>query len=133
MIHVIEATQHFLQGDAAGWKAVWSHDDDVTLFGGRGAYERGWAQLAPRFDWIAATYAESRDFASENISTVVGADLAYAVGIERSRMRFQGREDFGPVVLRVTHIYRRGDDGWKLVHRHADSLVEVKDTREIYP
>ena len=26
--------------------------------------------------------------------------------------------------LRVTHVYRLEDDRWKIVHRHADPLVE---------
>jgi ketosteroid isomerase-like protein len=44
---------------------------------------------------------------------------AYTVGFERSRVSFEG----GPqrdMVVRVTHIYRRIDGDWKVVHRHAD-------------
>ena len=40
-------------------------------------------------------------------------------GFERSH----GSVDGGPprdTVLRVTHIYRRIDGDWKLMHRHAD-------------
>src|SRR5271166_1284122 len=43
----------------------------------------------------------------------------YTVGFERSHVSF----DNGPprdMVLRVTHIYRRTDGEWKLIHRHAD-------------
>ena len=46
-------------------------------------------------------------------------DLGYTVGFERSRVSFEG----GPprdMVVRVTHIYRRIDGDWKVVHRHAD-------------
>jgi ketosteroid isomerase-like protein len=25
-----------------------------------------------------------------------------------------------PITLRVTHVYRREDGEWKIVHRHAD-------------
>ena len=45
--------------------------------------------------------------------------LAYTVGFERSHVSVDG----GPLhdmTLRVTHIYRRIDGHWKLIHRHAD-------------
>jgi ketosteroid isomerase-like protein len=29
--------------------------------------------------------------------------------------------------LRVTHVYRHGNDGWLLMHRHADPLVRPID------
>ena len=52
---------------------------------------------------------------------VVGSsgDLAYTVGFERSHVSVDGgpRHD---QTLRVTHIYRRIDGEWKLIHRHAD-------------
>ena len=28
------------------------------------------------------------------------------------------------MVLRVTHVFRKKDGQWKLVHRHADRLVD---------
>jgi ketosteroid isomerase-like protein len=45
--------------------------------------------------------------------------------IEKGRLfeRSHGSVDGGPpgdMTLRVTHIYRRIDGVWKLVHRHAD-------------
>jgi ketosteroid isomerase-like protein len=53
--------------------------------------------------------------------TVVASsgDLAYTIGFERSHVSVDG----GPprdAVLQVTHIYRRIDGDWKLMHRHAD-------------
>jgi len=46
-------------------------------------------------------------------------DLAFTVGYEDTEVRI----DAGPPVcmtLRVTHILRRVDGEWRLVHRHAD-------------
>ena len=43
--------------------------------------------------------------------------------IERQHGRGAGRPD-QDISLRVTHIYRRVDDDWHLVHRHADPFVD---------
>jgi ketosteroid isomerase-like protein len=46
-------------------------------------------------------------------------DLAYTVGFERGEVRVDGGEPF-TMVIRVTHVLRRFDGRWWLVHRHAD-------------
>jgi len=33
------------------------------------------------------------------------------------------------MVIRVTHIYRRLDNQWKLLHRHADFLLRISARR----
>jgi ketosteroid isomerase-like protein len=55
------------------------------------------------------------------IAAGVSGDLAYTVGYEHSLVSRDG----GPVTpnrLRVTHVYRREDGEWKIVHRHGDGL-----------
>ena len=47
--------------------------------------------------------------------------MAYIVGYEHSSVSVDG----GPVeviMIRVTHVYRREDGAWKVVHRHGDFL-----------
>ncbi len=55
----------------------------------------------------------------ELVAAEVSGGLAYLVGYEHSSFSV----DVGPVeanTLGVTHIYRREDGAWKLVHRHGD-------------
>jgi ketosteroid isomerase-like protein len=47
-------------------------------------------------------------------------DMAYTLGFERFNGSIAGRL-VEPVAVRVTHIYRREDGEWKVVHRHGDN------------
>ena len=54
-------------------------------------------------------------------ATSVGGsgDLAYTIGYEHITVSMDGGP-VAPLTLRVTHLYRREDGEWKIVHRHAD-------------
>ncbi|HVL94718.1 MAG TPA: nuclear transport factor 2 family protein, partial [Solirubrobacteraceae bacterium] len=66
---------------------------------------------------------DGEDLAFDVISSYETADLAYEVAIQGGRMRLGGSPELVAVSLRVTSIFRREDDGWKLVHRHADPIT----------
>jgi ketosteroid isomerase-like protein len=124
MVKDLEAVgQHFYAGDAASMKALWSHADDVTIFGAWGAYEQGWEQVGPRLDWAAARFREGRGVV-EPLSMGMSGDLAYVISLERSEVRVVGSDELRPMTLRVTHLYRREDGSWKIFHRHADAISE---------
>ena len=55
----------------------------------------------------------------EDIVSFESGDLAYTVGFERGEMSVDAK-DSTSMTIRVTHIYRRIDGEWFLVHRHAD-------------
>lgn len=115
---------NFANGDAQPFAALWSHADDVTLFGGFGAGQLGWSEVATRIDFAAARF-RSGELTYEPMSSSTSGDLGYAVGIERGRATVVGQDEPGELVLRVTHLFRREDGEWKIIHRHADPLSTV--------
>lgn len=75
----IAANRDFIRGNPEPLKRLYSHGDDITIFGG---LARGWAETAPRLDWAAAQFA-SGSVEEKDLSVIVGADLACTVTIER--------------------------------------------------
>ena len=59
----------------------------------------------------------------EEISRFHTDDLGYVIWLERGEVRLAEREAMAPSSLRVTMIFRREDDTWKVVHRHADPIT----------
>jgi len=114
----LDAMHEVVKGNAGPMKALYSHRDDVTMCGAWGGHERGWEQVAARWDWAAARCAAGPPggVTHEVVALTEAADMAYAIIIERRVL---------PAVseLRMTQVFRREDGEWKPVHRHADTLV----------
>ena len=119
----LSAERALHNGDLAPRLETWSRHDPVTLFGAAAPSRRGWRDVRPVFEWLATTFTACDDYAFELIAGDAAGDLAYTVGIER----YCAKTSSGATVqnaLRVTHIYRREDDRWKIVHRHGDHVPE---------
>jgi ketosteroid isomerase-like protein len=117
------ATDALVKGDPEAKKKLFSRRDDVTLAHPLGPPARGWNQVEKTLERAASQLREGEPIAFERISEYATADLAYIVEIERNRMKVGGASEMGLVSLRVTTIFRREDDGWKIVHRHADPIT----------
>jgi ketosteroid isomerase-like protein len=79
--------------------------------------------VSATLDRAALNYRDGEAIGFENVSTVVGDDLAYVVEIESYRARVGGGAELVPVAVRVTTAFRREDGAWKVVHRHADPIT----------
>ena len=123
-----EAQARFLTGDPTLWKQNASQREDATILGGFGGFEKGWAEIGPRYDWASSQYKESgAKLKTEYISTIVSGDLAFTVAIERQQeVRLGGQGTPTQRALRATQIFRKEEGAWKLLHRHADPLTEKK-------
>jgi ketosteroid isomerase-like protein len=121
----------FIQGDPEPQKQLWSRRDDVTLANPLGPPAKGLERVFTAMDSAAAGIREGEGLTFEVISSYETADLAYEVGIQGGRMKFGDSPDMVAVALRVTTIFRREDDGWKLVHRHADPITTPRPVESL--
>ncbi len=116
---VDDALRAMWRGDPEPYMALWAHRDDVTLMGALGPVERGWRDVGETFRWVGAKFKDGSESTIERIAVGESGDLAYSIGYERRTARL----DDGALeerTLRVTHLYRRIEGLWCLIHRHAD-------------
>ena len=104
-------------GDPEPRLALWTRDDPVTVFGAD-LNGFGWAEVEPLFKTVASWFSDSEAYEFEVIAAGASGDLAYTVGYERNRVKVEGVPT--TYTLRVTHVYRREDGGWRILHRHGD-------------
>lgn len=116
----IDAEEAFVHGDPGPRMELWSRRDPVTLFGAIGMSESGWEKLSQTFSWVASRFSNVNDFRFDVEVVDVSGDMAYTLGFEPFNGSIAGRP-VEPVTVRVTHIYRREDGEWRIVHRHADN------------
>jgi ketosteroid isomerase-like protein len=108
-------------GDTSAIRALYAHTSDATSFYGWGGYEKGWEEVARRWDWAGQQF-QGGTVAYENITTVATAELAYTTDIETFKVRMAGMDQPTQWSNRVTHVFRLIDGEWRLLHRHANRL-----------
>lgn len=117
------AQRELQSGNAAAYKAIWSRSDDVTLIGGfGGGVERGWPKISQRIDWVASQFSNGTN-TIERLVTRSNEKLGYVVQVEHIRFQVPGQAKESTRDYRVTMLFLHEPDGWKLVHRHADSQM----------
>ncbi|MDP9274838.1 MAG: nuclear transport factor 2 family protein [Chloroflexota bacterium] len=121
--HYHAAADEFAKGNPEPVKAVYSRRDDVTLANPFGPAVRGWNQVSEALDYASSRFRDGEVTDVESIAKYVTPDLASILELERWKAKVAGRKDVSPFDLRVTSTFRREDDTWKLVHRHADPIT----------
>lgn len=121
----------FISGNPHVQKPLWSRRDDVTLANPLGPPAKGFDGVWAAADRAAQQISDGEGYTFDPISWVETADLAYEVGLERSRARLAGAAEKVPIGLRVTTVFRREDEGWKIVHRHADPITDARSLQSV--
>ena len=125
------ALDAFFKGDADALKPLFSHHEDVSLANPFGPARRGWREVEDTMERAAANYRDGEVVGFERVSEFVTPELGYIVEVEHYQAKVGGGDEVRPVSLRCTIVFRREDDGWKIVHRHADSITTPRAAESV--
>ena len=115
------------QGDFAADDSAYRQADDMTIFGPFGGPGPAPGAVTPEQMRVGQAAISAQFHGGEGscelVRTIVEGDLVIVVLIERSMVSFKAFSTPQPWVLRTTQVFRKTDDGWTRLHRHADPLV----------
>jgi ketosteroid isomerase-like protein len=117
------AARSFSRGDPEPVKALYSHQEDVTLANPFGPAVRGWGKVSAALDFASSRFSEGGVEDFEIIASYRSGDLVTMLATERWQARVGDRPEAERFELRVTSTLRREDGEWKLIHRHADPIA----------
>jgi ketosteroid isomerase-like protein len=117
-----KAAQTYLDGDLRTYADLARHADDYILlppFGGDP--RRGFDASDEAVEWTARTF-RGGEANLEVFATYASGELAILVAVERQHGTVGELPD-QDWSLRITLVFRREEQEWRLVHRHADPLA----------
>jgi ketosteroid isomerase-like protein len=117
------ALNRTLDGDSGQMEQIWSHGSDVSAMHPFGSRSLGWEEVRGGWEQAAQAFSGGQVALDEMAVFPISEDAAYTLGTEHGQARI-GEETVG-IDWRVTNIYRREADGWKIVHHHTDFSKEV--------
>ena len=121
---VREAAGALIQGDARRYFELVDEAPDFTLMPPTGGPTRHGPDTSPAgIEALESFFAGDGEADFELEQSHASGDLAVLVGVERQHGVVGGLppQDWS---LRVTLVFRREGSDWRLVHRHADALVQ---------
>lgn len=117
------ASVGFLNGDLGDMLDMAALEDPSTFFPVNGGAVSGaervndvHRQSGRKFS-SGTAWVEMLQFGSD-------VEMGFWAGIVHADVVLRGETESRSVKLRMTEVFRRNEQGWKLVHRHADRMVD---------
>jgi ketosteroid isomerase-like protein len=117
------ALNRTLDGDSSPMEEIWSHGSDVSAMHPFGSRSLGWEEVRAGWEQAAQAFSDGQVALDDMVVVPISGDAAYTLGTEHGQAKV-GDASIG-IDWRVTNIYRREADGWKIVHHHTDFSKEV--------
>lgn len=117
------AARAYCSGDAKPLGDLATQRLPATFFGPRGGHTDGAEAVRGRYEGDVAAFRPGGETHFEVLHQAEGDGVAYWVGLQHATVRLGDNPEPTRMTLRISEIFRREGASWKLVHRHADSLV----------
>jgi hypothetical protein len=121
----------WVNGDSRPYEELFAHDKELTFtppFGGEPL--QGWETIGIRMSRAAKAFQRGT-CQLELVHATITKEIVCLVMVERNEVTFAGHDNPRKWVLRVTQIYRLDGDEWRVIHRHADPLIDRRSLDEI--
>lgn len=117
-----EGNAALMRGDLAAYYDLIPHSPTFLLMNPFGGAPKTGTDRSSEAIAGTARFFRNGTFAQQVVQSVVSDDMVMLATIERVNVEVGGlpAQDW---VLRITLVYHREADGWRLVHRHADPLA----------
>lgn len=125
-----QASDAFINGDPGPVDEMATHVSPATLFGPSGNCLEGADEVNAANKKGAESFQPGGENQFDILQTDSGPRIGFWAGIQRTTLKMKGKEKPVSMDLRVTEIFVRQGEEWKLVHRHADPLKPEQDTRK---
>jgi ketosteroid isomerase-like protein len=115
------AARAFVNGDPDPLQRLATEDLPATFFEPSGKTHDDAKKVRSVYEKQSRGF-DSGETSFEVLQAAAGDEIGYWTGIQHGRVYPAGATEPVDYDLRVTEIFRREGDRWKLVHRHADAL-----------
>ncbi len=121
-----EALRLILNGDPSGYAALFADREDITLGNPFGPFGQGKAEVLKALNNAATKYTDGTVVAVDRVAVYGNDKFVCLVEIEHDRGKLGASKEFSEFAARVTSIYEKIDGRWRLVHRHADPITNLR-------
>ncbi|MFD1880420.1 YybH family protein [Paracoccus pacificus] len=113
------AARAYVSGDASPVLALSATDGQATFFDPGGGFTEG-AEAVNRANRDgAAMFGPAGTTRFEIHDKAESGDLAFWTGYQIAEVELAGKPGKIPMKLRITEVFRRDGDDWRMIHRHA--------------
>jgi ketosteroid isomerase-like protein len=115
-----KAAEAYVSGDPVPFDKLVVKQGDATFHSPRGDSLSGAAEVGARYISDAKIFEPGGKSRLDILQQATDNELAFWTGYQIATVQLKGQQHPIDMRIRVTEVFRRVGDDWKLVHRHAD-------------